>query len=148
VDDVIAIQSPLNETTGVSFKLSNEFLDVAPFRAEFTSASSTVFAVHPQQGVLEPYGREGTVFTVSYRPTEYGMTQVGVLHITTDEMMWSYEIRGTHVDYNAPTDVQTKVDHQLDPALAARLGRGRPRNFLKQNLKVKPTAPRTQGFRT
>ena len=135
VDDVIEIQSPLNETTSVSFRLANEFLNVSPFKAEFTSASSTAFTVHPHEGTLEPYGREGTPFVVGFTPTEYGAAQVGVLHITTDDMMWSYEIRGTHVEVQAPEGV-AKVDDKLDPALLARLGTGRPKNFLKHNLKV------------
>ena len=71
----------------MSFKLSNEFMDVAPFVADFTSASSSEFSVFPKSGDLEPYGREGTNFVVSFKPTEYGKTQIGRLHITTEEMM-------------------------------------------------------------
>ena len=145
VDDVIEIHAPLHETTSVSFKLSNEFMDVAPFVADFTSASSSEFSVFPKSGDLEPYGREGTNFVVSFKPTEYGKTQIGRLHITTEEMMWSYEIRGTHLDYIAPSDVKPVVDSRLDPGMEARLGRGVHKNFLKANLK--PTAPKVSGRR-
>ena len=126
----------------MSFKLSNEFMDVAPFVADFTSASSSEFSVFPKSGDLEPYGREGTNFVVSFKPTEYGKTQIGRLHITTEEMMWSYEIRGTHLDYIAPSDVKPVVDSRLDPGMEARLGRGVHKNFLKANLKPKVVSGR------
>ena len=57
----------------------------------------------PNEGVLEPPGRgDGTVFIVSFTPTEYGKTQVGKLVIQTEEMQWSYEIRGIPPEYKAP----------------------------------------------
>ena len=68
----------------------------AEYHSFFTSDSAPEFVVYPKQGMLEPYGKEGTNFIVSFTPTEYGKAKVGKLIIQTDEMQWSYEIRGTH----------------------------------------------------
>jgi hypothetical protein len=50
----------------------------------------------PKSGMLEPYGKDGTNFIISFTPTEYGKAKVGRLVIVTDEMQWTYEIRGSH----------------------------------------------------
>ena len=64
---------------------------------------------------------------------EYGKQVRGTLIVLTDEMQWSYEVRGAHPQYEAPQIIQTKVDHVLDPQLASRLGRPQKKNFLKYN---------------
>ncbi|KAF0745951.1 hypothetical protein AaE_008324 [Aphanomyces astaci] len=46
VDDVLTIESALNQTSSVSFKLTNQFRESAPFQAEFTPGSSQAFTVH------------------------------------------------------------------------------------------------------
>lgn len=96
VDDVIIIQSPLHKTSSVSFKLTNHMKTFADFHAYFTSDSAAEFQVHPKSGLLEPYGKEGTNFIVSFTPTEYGKAKIGRLIIQTEEMQWTYEIRGSH----------------------------------------------------
>lgn len=96
VDDVILIQSPLHKTSSVSFKLTNHLRQFAEYHAFFTSDSAPEFVVYPKSGMLEPYGKDGTNFIVSFTPTEYGKAKVGKLIIQTEEMQWSYEIRGTH----------------------------------------------------
>jgi len=53
----------------------------AEFTASFTPDSAQEFFVHPKQGSLEPYGREGTNFIVSFTPTEYGKQKIGKLVI-------------------------------------------------------------------
>lgn len=42
----------------------------------------------PKSGQLEPYGREGTTFIISFTPIEYGKARRGKLIIQTDEMYW------------------------------------------------------------
>ena len=81
VDDVIVIQSPLHKTSSVSFKLNNHLKSFAEFQAFFTADSAHEFAVYPKAGMLEPYGKDGTNFIVSFTPTEYGKAKVGKMVI-------------------------------------------------------------------
>lgn len=57
VDDVIVIQSPLQKTSSVSFKLTNHLKAYAEFSAHFTAESAAEFVVYPKNGLLEPYGK-------------------------------------------------------------------------------------------
>jgi hypothetical protein len=81
VDDVIIIQSPLQKTSSVSFKLTNHMRTFAEFNAYFTADSAAEFVVYPKTGLLEPYGKEGTNFIVSFTPLEYGKAKVGKMVI-------------------------------------------------------------------
>ena len=80
-DDIIVIQSPLHKTSSVSFKLTNHMRTFAEFNAFFTPDSAPEFVVYPKTGLLEPYGKEGTNFIVSFTPTEYGKAKIGKLVI-------------------------------------------------------------------
>ena len=133
-DDVIVIEAPIHKTAQVQFKLCNAFDEDAPFQAYFSSESATVFNVTPGHGVLTRAGTAGTLFTVSYTPVEYGKPVKGRLIVLTEEMQWSYEVRGQHPHYEAPNPMHTKVDHVLDPNLSLRLGRVPKTNFLKRNM--------------
>ena len=133
-DDVILIEAPINKTAQVQFKLCNAFDDDAPFQAYFSSDSASVFTVTPGAGVLTRAGTAGSLFTVSYTPVEYGKPVKGRLIVLTEEMQWSYEVRGQHPHYEAPMPMATKVDHVLDPAVSQRLGRVPKTNFLKRNM--------------
>jgi len=101
-DDVIIIQSPLHKTSSVSFKLTNYLRSYAEFQAYFTADSAAEFVVYPKSGMLESYGKEGTNFIISFTPTEYGKPNIGRLIIQTEEMQWSYEVRGSHPQYKIP----------------------------------------------
>jgi len=81
IDDSIVIQSPLHKTSSVSFKLSNHLKSFADFHAFFTQDSAAEFTVYPKSGQLEPYGKDGTNFIVSFTPTEYGKAKTGRLVI-------------------------------------------------------------------
>ena len=67
-DDNIFIESPLNRTTSVCFKLSNKVKFFSPFNAYFTKESDPEFTVSPKRGELEPVGREPKNFIVSFMP--------------------------------------------------------------------------------
>lgn len=86
MDDIITIQSPLHKTSSVSFRLTNHMKQYSEFQANFTSDSASEFAVYPNKGQLEPYGKDGTNFIVSFTPTEYGKQKIGRLVISTEEM--------------------------------------------------------------
>ena len=123
-----------DKTAKVQFKLCNAFDEEVPFSAYLAQDSSSVFAISPAQGLLPRAGTAGTLFTISYTPTEYGKQVRGTLIILTDEMQWSYDVRGGHPQYEAPRPSRSTVDHVLDPSLSTRLGRTKQVNFLKKNM--------------
>ena len=135
VDDVIVIEAMMNQTSSVSFKLSNHFNAYSDFEAKFTPDSPYEFTVYPNEGVLEPPGQEGTNFIVSFTPTEYGKTQIGRLVISTEDMQWTYEVRGIPPVYVAPTGKAT-LSTKMDKSLTRSLGKPKKRNYLKQNMNV------------
>ncbi|ETM01724.1 hypothetical protein L917_01720 [Phytophthora nicotianae] len=99
VDDVLSIESSLNQTSSVSFQLRNQFRQPAAFLAEFSAGSSSAFTVYPAEGELPPYGSEdGTMFVVSFTPTGYGKMQSGQLVICTEEMQWTFNVKGVYPD--------------------------------------------------
>mmetsp|Transcript_2711 Transcript_2711/g.6777 ORF Transcript_2711/g.6777 Transcript_2711/m.6777 type:complete len:270 (-) Transcript_2711:170-979(-) len=101
-DDVIHIEAGINKPAAVSFRLANAFDVDSGFQAYFTSDTPSVFSVSPVSGVLPRAGAQGHLFTVTYAPMEYGKPVQGVLVILTNEMQWSYEVRGTHPQYQTP----------------------------------------------
>jgi len=95
-DDVIKLCASVGSVDKVSFRLSNRFLGFSNFRAYFTVRSSPHFSISPSAGVLAPFGSEGTLFVVSFAPTEYGLREVANLIICTDDTQWNYEITGSY----------------------------------------------------
>ena len=132
VDDTIVIEAMMNQTSSVSFKMSNHFNAYSDFTAKFTPDSPYEFTVYPNEGVLEPPGHDGTNFIVSFTPTEYGKTQIGRLVIQTEEMQWTYEVRGTPPLYVPPTG-KTTVNTRMDPNLTKNLGKIKKKNFMRAN---------------
>lgn len=70
--------------------------------AKFTPDSDAEFAVTPKTGILASHGTEGTRFTISFTPVEYGKIRKAKLIIETDEMYWSYIIKGILPKYKPP----------------------------------------------
>lgn len=164
-DDIIVVEAMMGHTSSVAFELTNQFPTYAPFRAYFTLESPAELVVHPPEGVLPPYGSEGVSIVVSYTCTEYGKARVGKLIIEvcskglgcvclclcvgtytlscspclhqTDDMRWSYEVRGTHPEFKAPA-VAARVEHRLPRRLAEQLEHHRtpPRNIMRDNMNV------------
>ena len=119
MDDSIVIEAKLHHTSSVSFDLNNVEPESVPFKAFFSADSPLEFNVFPATGDLAPYGTsEGTTFIVSFTPEDYGRTSVGTLFIQTDEMLWSYEVRGTHPAYAKPSldTSKSKIDTGLTRA--------------------------------
>lgn len=55
-DDTIAIISPLNKTSTITFKLTNIYKNkTADFKAYFTSTSDPELTVQPKEGTLPPF---------------------------------------------------------------------------------------------
>jgi hypothetical protein len=138
VDDTIVIQSPLHKTTSVSFRLTNHLKSFAEYHAFFTQDSAPEFLVMPKQGMLEPYGKEGTNFIISFTPTEYGKAKVGRLVIQTDEMQWTYEIKGSHPQYKIPEVGGGRISNRLDKSVLVRMKaeKNQKKNFVRDNLRT------------
>ena len=112
-DDVITIKSSINNESYITFTLENVFTRDAKFVAYFSHDSSTEFSVSPTEGILEQQGKKGTQFVVCYLPVEYGKIKVGKLIIETDEVMWIFEIRGTHADYKPPDFKEKNINKMI-----------------------------------
>ena len=136
IDDTITIQSPLNQTKSLRFKLTNQFKSWAEFEAFFSPETDSCFSVQPSSGILEPYGKEGTIFEVFFTTVEYGAPKVGKLIIQTEDMQWTYLIKGSHPEYKPPVK-ETKIDSKLNKKL---YGHSSSKNFIKENMKrISPT---------
>merc|ERR1719229_1858628 len=138
VDDTISIQSPLNKPASVAFRLSNHTSVYSEFDAFFDAESAYEFTVQPTSGVLEPASTGGTTFVVTYKPTEYGKPVQGKLIIQTDDVYWSYAVRGTHPKYSAPVADKPKVATRLSKDVQQELQKNaqtrRKKNFLRENM--------------
>jgi len=138
VDDTITIESPLNKPASVAFRLANHTPAYAEFDAFFDAESAYEFSVTPTNGVLEPQGSAGTTFLVTYTPVEYGKTVTGKLIIQTEEVYWSYAVRGVHPKYTAPvitkSRLQTHLSREVQSQMASAQAQRQKKNFLKQNI--------------
>ena len=137
IDDVIVITSPLNTNSSVQFRLNNSNQKVSSdFIAEFTHDSASEFSVFPKSGKLEPIIRDGTSFIISYTPVEYGKVKEGKLIITTDEMYWSFSVKGTFPQYKPPNFSSSRLDNKLSSEIRNKLNPKEPhkKNFINQNM--------------
>jgi len=138
VDDTISIQSPLNKPASVAFRLTNHSSVYAEFDAFFDAESAYEFTVQPTSGVLEPAGTSGTTFIITYKPTEYGKPVQGKLIIQTEDVYWSYLVRGTHPKYSAPVADKPKVATRLNKEVQQEMHRNqqarRKKNFIRDNM--------------
>eukprot|EP00913_Durusdinium_trenchii_P004562 g4237.t1 len=88
--------------------------------------------------VLEPAGTNGTTFVVTYKPTEYGKPVQGKLIIQTEDVFWSYLVKGTHPKYTAPVVEKPKVATRLTKEMEMQLAKAsqsRRKNFIKETWK-------------
>ncbi|KAM3143753.1 Encoded by [Paramecium bursaria] len=129
IDDLIVISSPLGKQSSVAFRLTNRNKSLAAFNAYFLPTSDQEFTVSPKQGLLEPNGREGNLFVIKFTPLEYGQIRQGILVIETDDMYWSYKVKGTLPKYDPPVG-QTKIDTHINVGQTFK-----PRNILQANIK-------------
>merc|ERR1712224_1025234 len=110
VDDVIVIESALHRTSSVVFELKNIDNTPAPFEAFFTPDSPAEMTVSPDDGILAGAQKKPTEFIISFTPQKYGKIAIGKLVVQTEDMMWSYEVRGVHPLYKKPADIGSKID--------------------------------------
>lgn len=127
----------MNTTSSVQFRLNNSNpKNSSEFYAEFTHDSASEFSIYPKSGKLEPAMRDGTSFIISYTPVEYGKVKIGKLIIQTDEMYWSFSVKGTFPQYKPPHLQQSKIDNKLDTVLLKKLDpkEHKDKNYVNQNI--------------
>ena len=124
LDDTLHLSSPLHQTSSLSFKLSNRFKSYANFQAYFTHASDPEFSIIPKQGVLEPYGKEGSLFIVSFAHVAYGKQREGTLVIETEEILFSYRVEGGLPSYSPPKGLSS-IDNRLSSESLMRMNGSR-----------------------
>jgi len=149
-DDTINIEASLHRTSNVAFTLANPLVQYAPFKASFSLDSGPEFAVFPTEGVLPPQGSPPLQFVISFTPHEYGKTSVAKLFIETDDMLWSFEVKGAPPEYHAP-NVTTRIDNKMDAETLSRMAskaeHSKSRNIMRENMVVVKarSAPKAPG---
>ena len=63
---------------------------------------------------MEPFGNEGTPFIISFTPKEYGKTIKGKLIIQTEDMYWSYIVKGILPKYIPPVALNATFETHLE----------------------------------
>merc|ERR1712107_262259 len=110
----------------------------AEFDAFFDAESAYEFTVQPTSGVLEPSGTSGTTFIITYKPTEYGKPVQGKLIIQTEDVYWSYLVRGTHPKYTAPIVDKPKVATRLTKEVQQQMQQNQQarknKNLIRENM--------------
>jgi hypothetical protein len=142
VDDTITIEAAMGHSASIRFKQTTKSKLFTPFQASFSQDSDPCFAVFPLEGLLEPYGRPSTQFTVTFTPTEYGAPKTAKLLIITEEMQWTYAIRGTHPLYRLPEVRGGRVDNRLSTGMQEKLNTSlqltAKKNFVRENIQRTP----------
>lgn len=69
-----------------TFGFSLKFCNVNCEQAYFTADSALSLSVEPADGVLTPFGTDGTPLTVTYSPMRYAPNQKGRLIVETEDI--------------------------------------------------------------
>lgn len=143
LDDSIALVSTLNKTKSVSFHLTNHSPQEAVFTTLIMPETQKGFVVSPKQGILHPYGSDGTRFQIDFTPCEYGKPYAADLIIDTDEMQWIYHLMGSFPDYKPPSLLETssRIDSHISERVDESLLHKNRRNFAKENMSAVRSGP-------
>jgi hypothetical protein len=79
---------------------------------------------------------DGTSFIISYTPVEYGKVKLGKLVIKTDDMYWSFTVKGTFPQYKPPNLSQSRIDNRLNSDILGKLNQKdqQPKNWINNNI--------------
>lgn len=86
----------------MSFRLTNRTKYPSPFEAHITEESDACFDVESRKGMLDGFGCNGTVFYVTFRPTENRVKYNGLVVVETGEMVWTFRVVGRLTKYYPP----------------------------------------------
>ena len=112
-DDVITIKAKQigGKPTSVNFNLNSGCDEAKSFTAHLDANTDPAFNVTPLRGVLPAKGANATTFTVSYHPVKYGRPSHGLVIIETDNMLWTYALKGE--TRPKPVESDTKIKQSL-----------------------------------
>ena len=99
--DTLNIVTCLNVKKGVQFRVFNCGRGKS-FRAFFKENSDAGFGISPVSGDLLNHSANGTLFTVTFLPKEYGKTRKARLVIETSDRYYLFLIRGKFKKYSPP----------------------------------------------
>ncbi|XP_045646419.1 LOW QUALITY PROTEIN: cilia- and flagella-associated protein 47 [Ursus americanus] len=134
VDDVVDIEGiGLFKESIVDFRLTSQTRNPEPFTAYFLPGSDPEFFVKPQVGELPPFGTEGTVLLVGFKPRMYSRKYKATLAIETPDMYWLYNINGLPQVTVPPMNVKAKIDTTNESSQSKPVRR---RNFVRENAKL------------
>lgn len=138
VDDQIDIEATgLNKESSVGFRLTSQTKYPVSFNAYFAAGSDPEFSVTPANGELLSLGSNGTMIHVGFRPSVYGKIYNAKLVIQTEDMQWSYNVRGILPDYAPPRGVSS---HPMSGPHPDPRMRGERVNYILENIRLKTTA--------
>ena len=107
--DTLNIVTSLNLKKGIQFKVFNQDKSVkSSFKAYFKENSDSGFEVSPHNGYLYPINKDGTLFTVTFLPLEYGKTKKAKLVIETASDYFLFLVKGKFQKYNPPKKKKKK----------------------------------------
>ena len=106
--DTLNIITSLNLKKGVQFKMFNH-QKASTFKAYFKEDSDSGFNVSPTQGVLQPLEKNGTMFTVTFLPLEYGKTKKAKLVIESKDQYYLLLVNGKFQKYNPPKKLMSRI---------------------------------------
>jgi hypothetical protein len=136
MDDSNVLVSIFTKTKSVSFHLTNHSPQEVVFTTLIMSEIHTGFSVSPKQGILHPYGSDGTRFQIDFTPCEYGKPYDTDLIIDTDEMQWIYHLMGSFPDYKPPSLLETSS--RIDSHISERVDE----SLLHKKLRSTETLPK------
>ncbi|XP_064627283.1 cilia- and flagella-associated protein 47-like isoform X2 [Lineus longissimus] len=137
-DDTIVIEAVgLNKEVALGFRLNSQESHPIPFRAFYVAGSDPELTVSPMCGELLPSGSNGTLITVGFTPAMYGKAYHGRLVVQTQDMQWTYIVKGIPPGYIAPEGRSTPPMKGPHPDPRRRSERY---HFIRENLKLNTTA--------
>ncbi|XP_071134806.1 cilia- and flagella-associated protein 47-like isoform X3 [Mytilus edulis] len=138
VDDTIVLEAAgLGKDSSVGFRLTSQAKHPVCYNAYFGAGSDPEFTVSPQTGELLPQGTNGTLLKINFLPNVYGKLYQAKLIVQTNDMQWSYDVKGTIPEYNPPRgrSSQPIAGPHPDPRI-----RGERISYVRQNIKLNTTA--------
>lgn len=110
--DSLNIVTSLNLKKGVRFRVYDRDKNGrSAFKAYFKDDSDSGFEVSPLSGHLSPLEKNGTLFTVTFLPLEYGKTKKAKLVIETGSEYYLFLVKGKFQKYNPPKKKNKKKNN-------------------------------------
>ena len=108
-EDIIRLESTINQSSSVEFSLHNLFTKTLNFKAYLTHTTSSEISITPSEGVLNPIGNSPAEFIISFKPVEYGKRKKGYIIIDTEDIQWVFEVIAKFCEYKKPIPIKSTL---------------------------------------